>query len=443
VKHKRAITVSTAALLMIPVVAGCGSGSGQNSSTTSNQKITLTMWQQWGGGHEEQALKDVIKQYEQLHPNITINELPVTDNSKILTAISGGNPPDIIDLGTTASLGEWASKGALTDLTSYIKNDKAFNKGAFVPASWSPVTYQGKIYGLPFMNFNVGLLYNKALFQKAGITSAPTTLEALTQDAAKLTTQSTGGKITQMGFLPDYPGQSNGQVVSLEDFGWLFGGQWFDSSTNKPTANNPANVKALDWEAQIYQKYGPQNVANFEKSAGAYLTAQDLFESGKLAMVYDGPWALAYIEQNNPSLAKNIGVVPFPAPASNPSATGTSFIDTNAQVIPTGSPHAQAAFDFIAWETSNAKIANTFATLVNNLPQLKNVPNFKLATDPRFKVFMDEANGPNAHPWPQTSVSSEYTAKLSQAESDVLLGKTTAEKALNELNSSISSSLGN
>ncbi|WP_028983208.1 ABC transporter substrate-binding protein [Sporolactobacillus terrae] len=426
-------------VMIFSILSGCGNS---NSSNDKNKKIQLTMWQQWGGGHEEAVLKKVIREYERLHPNITIKEIPVTDNSKILTAISGGNPPDIIDLGSSATIGEWASKGALTNLTPYINKDKDFKKDAFVPASWKPVTYKGNPYGLPFMNFNVGLLYNKKLLASAGLKNPPSTLEELTKYADKLTKVNSKGKITQMGFLPNYPGQTNGQVVGLENYGWIFGGDWFDTEKNKATADRSENVKALNWESEFYKKYGAQNVANFEKSAGAYLTAQDLFESGKLAMVYDGPWALAYIKQNVPSLSKDIGVAPFPAPVSNSSAKGTTFIDTNAQVIPTGSKHVQEAYDFIAWETSNPKIASTFADLINNLPQLKKVPEFKLAKDKRFKVFMDLANSKNAHAWVQSSVSGEYTNKLAQTENDVLMGKAEAKSALEQLNSSINSSLG-
>ena len=62
------------------------------ASATAAAPVHLTMWQQWGGGHEEDALKKIISDYEALHPNVTIDEVPVTDNSKILTAISGGTP---------------------------------------------------------------------------------------------------------------------------------------------------------------------------------------------------------------------------------------------------------------------------------------------------------------------------------------------------------------
>ena len=32
--------------------------------------VDLTMWQQWGGGHEEAALDKVIKEYESLNPGV-------------------------------------------------------------------------------------------------------------------------------------------------------------------------------------------------------------------------------------------------------------------------------------------------------------------------------------------------------------------------------------
>ena len=434
---RRVMALGLAAILMIGLAA-CGSSN--NAASGSSKVIHLTMWQQWGGGHEQAALNKIIAEYEKIHPNVKITEVPVTNDAKILTAISGGTPPDIIDLGTSLEIGQWASKGALMSLSSLAQSSH-LNTGLYVPAGLKAVTYQGKLYGLPFMNFDAGLLYNKQLFHAAGLNpnNPPTTTEQLQADAFKLTKVASNGSITQMGFLPQYPGQSNGQVSTLEDLGWAFGGHWYQHG--HVTANNPNNVAALNWEASFYQKYGAQNVANFLHSAGAYLTSKDLFESGKLAMVYDGPWALDYIEANVPSLAKNIGVAPFPSPASQPNLRGTTFIDTNPQVIPTGAAHPNAAFQFIKWETTNAQVASTFATLVYNLPQLKNVPNFSLANDPRFKVFMQEANSPNAHVWPQLPVSTEYGIKLDEAQDAVVYGKTSASSALNQLQTTISAAL--
>ncbi len=392
------------------------------------------MWQQWGGGHEEDALKQVIKGYEALHPNVTIDEVPVTDDSKILTAISGGNPPDILDLVSSLPLGEWASKGALMPLDSFIQQS-GLDTSQYVPAALTAMKVNDRVFGLPFMDFNVGLVYNKALFSQAGLdpNSPPKTIEELTQDAYKLTKQDASGRITQLGFLPEYPGTSNGQVCTLEDTGWLFGGGWYNQATQKVTADDAQNVGALTWEASFYQKYGAQNVANFLQSAGAYLTAQDPLESGKLAMVYDGPWAIAFAQANVPDLAKNLAAAPFPAPAAEPQLTGTSFIDSNPQVIPQGTKNPAAAFDFIKYETTSPQVTATFAQLIQNLPQLQQVPSFPLASDPNFQVFIKEANSSNAHVWPQLPFSTEYGVKLCEAQQAALYGKATPQQALSTL----------
>jgi multiple sugar transport system substrate-binding protein len=442
----RSLSVLGVALLALALTACIGSSSGTSSgsSSSSNKPVHLTMWQQWGGGHEEQALKSIISQYEKLHPNVHITEVPVTNSAKILTAIGAGTAPDIIDLGTSLYIAEWASRGALMPLNSFVQSSH-LNTGVYSANSLKPVTYNGKFYGLPFMDFDVGLLYNKNLFRQAGLNpnAPPTTTEQLQADAYKLTKQSADGTITQLGFLPQYPGQSNGQVVALEDLGWAFGGSWYDPKTKKVTTDDPNNVAALSWEASFYTKFGSQNMANFVRSAGAYLSAKDPFESGKLAMVYDGPWALAYAKSNVPSMAANIGTAPFPSPASKPQLRGTTFIDTNPQVIPTGSKHAQDAFNFIQWETTNSKVTGTFANLVYNLPQLKKIPSsFKLTKDPRFSLFMREASSPNAHVWVQLPIATEYGIKLSETEEATIYGKDTPAHALGSLQQNMASAAG-
>jgi multiple sugar transport system substrate-binding protein len=416
------------------VVVGSLTSAAAPVSASSHKEINLTMWQQWGGGHEEAALDKIIKEYETLNPGVRITETPVTNSAKILTAISGGTPPDIVDLGTSLEMGEWASRGALLPMQQFISSSH-LGLGVYVPSALDALSVDGQLYGLPFMDFDVGLLYNKALFKQAGLNpdDPPTTTAQLQADAFKLTKQDKGGKITQLGFLPDYPGQSNGQVCTLEDMGWDFGGQWYNQKTRSVTANEPQNIAALNYEISFYSKYGASNMADFESSAGAYLTANDPFESGKLAMVYDGPWALQYIEANRPSLAADIGVAPFPAPAGMPSLRGTTFIDTNPQVIPRGASDPQAAFAFIKWETTNPQVTATFAQLVANLPQLGKVPSFPLAKDARFQVFIKEADSHNAHVWPQLPFSTEYGVRLCQAQADALYGKSTAAQALDSL----------
>ena len=80
------------------------------SSSAATAKIHLTMWQQWGSsGPNAVALNAAIKQYEQLNPNVTITSTYITNDAKILAAISGHNPPDLIDLGTSIEVGSWGA----------------------------------------------------------------------------------------------------------------------------------------------------------------------------------------------------------------------------------------------------------------------------------------------------------------------------------------------
>jgi multiple sugar transport system substrate-binding protein len=428
IRKGRVLAVALSATAI--TLAACSSTPATSSSSTG--VIQLTMWQQWGGGHEEAALQSAINEYEHLHKNIKITQTPVTNDAKILSAITGGNPPDIIDLGTSLELGAWATQGALTPLNSYISSSK-LDLSQYVPDALKPVTVNGQVYALPFMDFTTGLLYNKKLFAAAGISGPPSTLEQLALDAKKLTKQASNGKITQLGFAPDWPGPDQGQVCPLEPYGWLFGGQWYNQTTKQVTPDTPANVAALTWETNFVKQYGAQNIANFIGSSGAYLTATDPFESGKLAMVYDGPWALAFIEANVPSLAPSIGVAPFPAPAADPQNTGTSFIDTNPQVIPRGSAHPQQAFDFIKWETTNAQLASSYANLVANLPQLKNVPPFPLEKNAGFDFFIRNGASSHVHVWPQLPISSEYQTKLCQVQQSALFGQASPSQALASL----------
>jgi multiple sugar transport system substrate-binding protein len=306
----------------------------------------------------------------------------------------------------------------------------------FVPASLQVVTYNGHIYGLPFMNFNHALIYNRALFRTAGIRRPPATLEELTADAYRLTKVEKSGQILQMGFIPDWPGGANGQAVNLVDYAWLFGGGWYDTHSSQITADNPANVKALEWEMRFYRKYGAQNIDNFVKSAGVYLS-NDVFASGRLAMAYDGEWWLNFAPHK---FIPNIGVAPFPAPEGLSRYTGTSFIDTNPQVIPAGVQHKQEAFEFIQFEATDPGVVRYFAQKAFNLPQITTVPASAVSTDPRYKVFVDLANSRNAHVFPRLSFAGEMITKIQNVEAAVLHGHGTPASALQALQSDLQNS---
>ena len=97
------------------------------------------------------GFQTVIDKYEKLHPNVTITQTPVTNDAKILASIVGGDPPDIVDLGTSLEIGAWASQGAIEPLGSMISADH-LNLGVFNQTALDGMKVNGQLYALPFMS---------------------------------------------------------------------------------------------------------------------------------------------------------------------------------------------------------------------------------------------------------------------------------------------------
>src|SRR5690348_2931959 len=68
------------------------------AARASSGKVTIVLDNQWFGP-QEADLKVIIARFEKLHPNIIVKESVVADPTKIVAAIQGGKPPDIVDIG--------------------------------------------------------------------------------------------------------------------------------------------------------------------------------------------------------------------------------------------------------------------------------------------------------------------------------------------------------
>lgn len=394
---------------------------------THHKIETLTFWQQWTGGSAGEgpnvtALKLMINAFEKKYPYIRVKMISAQDNSKILTAIGANTAPDVIDLSSSIYLPEWASKGALMPLNKFI--NKGFPTKEFVKAGWETETLNGKIYGVPFMNFDGALEWNKAEFKAAGLNpnNPPKTLQQLTADAARLTKVGKNGQIEQLGFSPS---------GNLETWAWLFGGGWYNAKTHQITANSAANIRALTWDQGIFKKYGYAQVNKFLGSLGVPLTAQGPFESGKVAMTFAGVWDQAFVHTNVPKL--QFGIEPFPAPLGLSQLTGTTYLDTNPQVIPSDSPNPQLAWKFIQFETTQPQLTAQFAALVDNLAQLKTVPSTAWTKSSGYQVFQKIAESSNAHVFPELTASTQYLNAITNAESAVEHGEKSPKAALDRV----------
>lgn len=399
-------------------------------------KTTITFWYSWTG-HEAQALESLIVEFNKTHDDIQVKGISQggwsNHHQKLLTAISGGTAPDVANLGSDY-LPEWAHNGAIVPLDGYIKESK-FDLSDFYQVSLQMGRQEGKIYGLTLNQDTYALLWNKDLFKRAGLdpNKPPKTIEELDAMAEKLTLKAKNGKIEQIGFLPDFP------WGHFDLYGPAFGGSFYDAKTGKITANDPAIIRALEWEQSYYKKYNFQSISTFKSGLGQYATPGYAFYAGKVAMVVEGEWQSAFIPRFAPKL--DWGAAPFPSPKDVPEAYGATTTVGSLLIIPKGSKHQKEAWEFIEW-MEQPKNAGKFSSAISNVPPFKSLgddPEF--TSDANFRVFMKLLGSPNARHWPQISVANMYTTELGSAEEAAILGKKPAKAVLDEVTKKVQEAL--
>lgn len=427
---KKAIAILIVITMSIGLLAGCGSSTQSNSaSMTKNtgKKITLNVWYTYpvnnSPGSEDHMLKEIAKNYMKLHPNIKVNMVGNASLDKTLTALVGGQGPDIF-LNLWPNIPDWSSKGALLDLTSYVNNDKAFDKNDILPSAWKLATYKDKIYGIPNEVSSSEIYYNKDLLKAAGFDGPPQTMEDLISMAEKLTKVDANGNIQQLGFLPDFPWLDN--VV------WpvVFGAYWIDEKTNKITFDTPEMAAAYKWQADIYKKYGVDKLNKFKSGFGS--DAQDPFLTGKLAMQFAGEWVIGNAAKYAPNL--HYGIAPMPYPKDHPELKGASFITAPIWNISAKSKYKDEAWkllSFITGKDSMKLFANGDGTGKYLLMSRVSVLNTLSDKAPQeLKAVAKMIQSPSIRSFPMLPYTNQYLTIINDEMTKVLAQKEPLQDAL-------------
>ena len=411
------------AVLLLSACMGGTKDSGKDAAAGYDPKATVEItW--WTGQPQEQekVAEQLAAEYHTAHPNVTIKVspgAPTTDDllTKLSAGFTAGTYPDL-----SYAFGNWAgdlgASGKTQDLTSYV-NDPSF-KWNEIPAAAQKVatTADGKVIGVPALVDNLALIYNKKLFDKAGV-AYPTdqwSWDDFRAAAKKLTDKSTN----TYGTAYSVSG-SEDTTWHLWPLLWQHGGQILDGT--KPVFNSDAGVAALETLRQI---------AVDDKSM--YLDQTDekyapLFNSGHVGMMLSGPWALLELKE-----AKlDYGVVDLPGfKGDHQTVSGPDlWVLFNHDDV----NRAGATRDFVKWLTS-AEVDPKWNLEVGNLPLRtteKDSPEFAAYVKeyPGGQKFFDNlANAKQARPTvPGYEVMSR---NVGDAIAAVLQGAAAPKEALDE-----------
>jgi ABC-type glycerol-3-phosphate transport system substrate-binding protein len=224
--------------------------------------------------------------FEKANPNITIQSIynyPCEVPATFTAMLRGGTEPDVFYTYFT-DLPQVLLAGQAADITQYVNAQTVPTLKDIVPGSMKAVTAGSTIYGLPTSNYTQGLVYNRMLFQQAGLNpdNPPTTWPQVETDAAKIS--ALGHGIEGWG---DYSAGNTG--------GWHFssyidalGGSMVNDTTAPPTAsfdnaNGMAVLQALhalrfsDHAMSATQglQWGSLQQQMAENKLGMYIAAPD------------------------------------------------------------------------------------------------------------------------------------------------------------------------
>jgi multiple sugar transport system substrate-binding protein len=439
---KKPLALIGSSVLVLAMLAGCGSndnnegsagssgsagaspsaGSTADASAKPQDKVEISFWTTYTDA-DAGPITTTVDNFNKSQDRITVKMLGNQDPTKQLTAISGGAAPDVL-LTYWNNIGPWADAGAVRDLTDdFAKSD--FDINAIIPAAMDRMKINDKYYAVPFtMSMASSLMYNKADFEAAGLTKPPETLEELFDYAKKLTKKDSGGNITQIGFIPDYPW--------IDNVFWpvMFGGSWIDDS-GKLTPNAEPNVKAIAYQRSFYEEYGQKQVDKFKSGMGKRGTAQDPLLTGQMAMMVG--WEYNFMPER--AADGPIGVAPFPYPADHPELKGSGMVSPRAIFIPAKAKHPEEAWEFMQYlmKTDTQVQYSLDAHVIPTITAALDDDRLYVDSNQTMVDFYKSAKSENLNGFPNSSYINEYLQSLSEETEKALKGTESPQEAMDKV----------
>jgi arabinogalactan oligomer/maltooligosaccharide transport system substrate-binding protein len=405
----------TAATALVASLALAATACGGSDSGKADGPVTLTWWDTSNATNEAPTYKALIKQFEAAHKDIKVKYVNVPFDqaqNKFDTAAGSSGAPDVLraEVGWTPA---FAKKGYLLPLDG---TDALADKSKFQSSLIEQAQYEGKTYGVPLVTDTLALVYNKALFKKAGITEAPTTWAELKSDAAKVKAQ-TG--------VDGYWGSAQGYYS--EPFLYGEGTDTVDADAKKITVNSAAAQKAYRTWLGLFSGKGLHKV---DATADSYAHRQDAFVNGKVAAIIEGPWEITNFYKGSAFSDKsNLGIATVPAGSTGKAGAPTGGHNLSVYAG-SDQAHQKAALTFVNYMTS-AKSQETIALKNSTLPTRSDAYTAEVKANPGIAGYQGVLAA--AQPRPALPEYSSLWTPLDTELPKIASGKESLDKGLSNV----------
>jgi multiple sugar transport system substrate-binding protein len=315
------------------VATGCSGGGGGGGEGEASGTGPIDVW--LSNNEQEVAWgKAVVDAWNKEHPDEKVNaqEIPAGSSSEeaITAAITAGTAPCLVYNVAPAAVSGWVKQGGLVDLSKIEGgSDYITERGGDVDAYATDDSF----YQLPWKSNPVMVMYNKALFEAAGIdpeNPQMNTYDAFLEGSRAIVDSGVQSAIWPsptaefyqpwFDFYPLYLAETDGTML-VED-----GEATFDSDAGRTVSEF--------WKTFYDEKLSPNEAST-----------DDAMSAGTTAMQLAGPWAI-------PSYAETVDVGFMPVPTSDGRENPTTFADSKSVSMFTACENQGTAWEFLKFSTS-------------------------------------------------------------------------------------------
>ncbi len=399
--------------------------SGEQKEAASGEKVTLNVWHLWTTDSDANAksFMKVFEQYKAEHPNVEV-VIDASENeaykTKLKTAMAANEGPDVFFSWGAGFAQPFVDAGQVLPIEEYLTDDQKAN---LIESQRTNLTYDGKLYGLPFVSW-VGILYcNQEVFEQNGV-KVPDTYEEFL--AAVETFSSKGIVPLTVGAKDGWPLMFFQNILALRQAGADGSNAALDKAAS---FNQPEFVQSAQMLTDLVKAKAFDDAA----LALTYDEAKMAFLSGEVPMTYMGSWLAGEIQDENLSTVKGKVV------AKNfPSIAGTKgnkdeFLGgaIDCFMVNNNTKHKKEAAEFAAYMAEH--MARESFLLGAGLPAWK-VDTTGETIDPLVQQMVELANNSTGFvlAW-DTKLSGEAAEKHKTLVQEVFAGTKTPQQFVDEM----------
>ncbi len=406
--HRISLRVAAIGAAAALALTGCTAVSGSDDGA-----VEVTVWHYWDGTNAD-TFDSLVDTYNASHEGAVIktSNVPNADFLTKLRASATSNTLPDIAIGDLVWVPQINEIGSLADLGPLLPAEVLSDIN---PALTSFGTIDGKQVSVPVSANNLGYIYNRTLFEEAGLDpdSPPTTWEELKADGA-IILEKTGKPAYEL--FTQAGDNGEGLTWNFQVNLWQAGGEFLNEDNSAAAFNTAAGKVALGYWTDLID------------SGLSKVGAWGELGKSEVASATDGSWMVG-IWAPDPPFDFGVSTAPYPeggTPATNLGGEQAMVFDNSPETT-------KAAADFLAWFLEPEQVTQWSETtgmlpVTNSIATSDDYLSWVDQNQPRLRPYVEQMA--DAHARPNTPLYPAISLAFAKEIEKALTGDVTVDEAL-------------